>query len=165
MDAVSPADAATRLAAALEAWPLAQWLRESLLAYPVLNALHIVAIALLLGGIAVLDLRLLGFAREVPIAHVARTAWPVAALGVTLALVTGPLLFIVQPSDYLVNPAFVWKFLLLLAALTNVAMFHMSCAGVLAGRRAPGPGVRWFAAASLLLWLAVLFAGRMIAFV
>ncbi len=165
MDAIAATAApAAQLAQALERWPLAQWLRESLWGYPVISALHIVAIALLLGATVVLDARLLGFAARVPLEHVARAAWPFAVLGVALALATGPLLFIVQPAEYLVNPAFVWKFVLLIAALANVALFHASFPGVLNGTRPVSAGVRVVAALSLALWLAVLFAGRMIAF-
>lgn len=159
-----PALQLAQLAQALERWPLAQWLRESVWGYPALNALHIVAIGLLLGAIVILDGRLLGLAGKVPLAHVARAAWPVAVAGVVLALVTGPLLFVVQPAEYLVNPAFFWKFVLLGAALTNVAVFHLSFPGVLRGERPVSAGVKLVAALSLLLWLAVLFAGRLIAF-
>ncbi|MBA3623775.1 MAG: hypothetical protein H0W48_04850 [Methylibium sp.] len=153
------------MAQALETTAPARWLQQSMWGYPVVSALHIVAIALLLGAITVVDARLLGFARQVPVAHVARAAWPFALAGVVLALGTGPLLFIVQPGDYLVNPAFFWKLLLLLAAFANVAWFHLRFAAVLRGVGEPTAGVRWVAALSIGLWLCVLFAGRMIAFV
>jgi hypothetical protein len=162
---IAPTAQLAQLTLALERWPLAQWLRESVWVYPALNALHIVAIALLLGATVILDARLLGFAAPVPLAHVARAAWPFAAGGVALALATGPLLFIVQPAEYLANPAFFWKFVLLGAALTNVAIFHLSFPGVLRGERPVSAGVKAVAALSLVLWLAVLFAGRLIAFV
>lgn len=158
---MTPAD---RLLQGLEAWPLAEWLRSSLWAYPVVNAAHIVGIALLLGGIAVLDLRLLGFRRHLPLAAVASAAWPVAVAGALLAVLTGPLLFMVKPLEYIANPAFVWKFVLLTLALTNVAAFHVSCPGVLQGRQPPGTAARLCAGFSLLLWLAVLMAGRLIGF-
>lgn len=161
---MAPAHQLAQLALALERWPPALWLRESIWAYPAVNALHIVAIALLLGATVILDARLLGFAAQVPVAHVARAAWPFAVGGVLLALATGPMLFIVQPAEYLVNPAFFWKFVLLGAALTNVALFHLSFPGVLRGERPVSTGVKAVAALSLLLWLAVLFAGRLIAF-
>ncbi|MGA0612551.1 hypothetical protein [Caldimonas sp. KR1-144] len=150
------------LAHAIEAWGPAAWLRESLWAYPLLNALHILGIAALLGGIAVLDFHLLR-ARE-PVAPVARAAWPVAVAGVALAVATGPLLFAVKATEYIANPAFVWKFVLLTLALSNVALFHLSFPGVLAGTRPVTAGVRAVAALSLALWFASLLAGRAIAF-
>lgn len=164
MNVATAFPAAVALGQSLETTAPARWLQQSVWGYPVVSALHLVAIALLLGAITVLDARLLGFARQVPVAHVARVAWPFAVAGVMLALITGPLLFIVQPGDYLVNPAFFWKLLLLLAAFANVAWFHLRFGTVLHGRE-PTAGVRWVAALSIALWLAVLFAGRMIAFV
>jgi len=96
---------------------------------------------------------------------VVQAAWPFSVAGVALAVGTGPLLFVVQPAEYLVNRAFFWKLLLLCAALANVALFHASFAGVLRGARPVVRGVRVQAVLSLLLWLGVLLAGRMIAFV
>lgn len=165
MNLASAFPAVVPAAQALEKTPLAQWLQQSLWGYPLLSALHLVAIALLLGAITVLDARLLGFARRVPVPHVARSAWPFAAAGALLAVCTGPLLFIVQPGDYLVNPAFFWKLLLLVAAFGNVALFHLAFGRALSGERDLTAGVRAVAVLSVLLWLAVLFAGRMIAFV
>ncbi len=153
------------LAQTLETTPPARWLQQSIWGYPLVSGMHIVAIALLLGAITVVDARLIGFARQVPVAHVARAAWPFAVAGALLAVLTGPLLFIVQPGDYLVNPAFFWKLLLLVAAFANVAWFHLRFNAVLLGRRDVTAGVRAVAAQSIALWLAVLFAGRMIAFV
>ena len=153
-----------QLLEALEAWPLAEWLRTSLWAYPVLNALHILAIAMLLGGIMVLDARLLGFRRRAPVEAVAQAAWPFAVAGVALAVATGPLLFSVKPVEYIANPAFAWKFVLLVLALANIAVFHASFRGVLQGLAPVTTGVRVLAALSIALWLCVLLAGRFIAF-
>ena len=75
------------LAHAIEAWGPAAWLRESLWAYPVVNAMHIVGIAALLGGIAVLDIHLLR-SRD-PVAPVARAAWPVAVAAAKHAIAEG----------------------------------------------------------------------------
>ena len=169
MDAASSPALLTALGASLaptlQSWSVARFLRESLWAYPAMSTLHLLGIALLLGGIAVVDARLLGFAGRVPVADVARAAWPFSVAGLMLAVGTGPLLFVVQPAEYLVNRAFFWKLLLLCAALVNVALFHSSFAGVLRGARPVVPGVRVQAVLSLLLWLGVLLAGRMIAFV
>jgi len=165
MNVASLLPAIVPLAQTLETTAPARWLQQSMWGYPVVSALHIVAIALLLGAITVVDARLLGFARQVPVAHVARAAWPFAVIGAVLAVGTGPLLFIVQPGDYLVNPAFFWKLLLLLAAFANIAWFHARFAAALHGGGDITVGVRAVAALSISLWLAVLFAGRMIAFV
>src|SRR5262245_5065446 len=91
------------IAHAIEAWAPAAWLRESLWGYPLVNAVHILGIAALLGGIAVLDLHLLR-SRD-PVAPVARAAWPVAVAGVAIAVATGPFLFAVKATEYVANPA------------------------------------------------------------
>jgi hypothetical protein len=148
-----------------EQWPLAVLLRESRWLYPLVSALHLSGIAALLGALLVLDLRLLGLHRGVPLASVARCAWPVAVAGLALAVLTGPLLFISQPSEYIANPALAIKLLLIVLALSNVALFHASWPGLLRGLRPITPGVRVCAAASLLLWWGVLLSGRAIAFV
>lgn len=161
----TPLEPMTAWAVTLGHLPLAQWLRDGLWTYPVVSALHIVGIALLLGCVVALDARLLGWRAALPLPVVARAVWPWSVVGVALAGSTGALLFLVQPVDYLVNPAFVWKFLFLMGALTNVAVFHVSFPGVLDGRRPVTTGVRVVAGLSLLLWLSVLMAGRFVAFV
>ena len=166
---MSPVDATSPhlvplLAQAVEHWPAAVLLRESRWLYPLVSTLHLSGIAALLGGLLVLDLRLLGLQRSVPRSAVARCAWPVAVAGLALALSTGPLLFMTKPSEYIANPAFAIKFLLISLAFCNVALFHLTWPGVLRGLRPITSGVRACAAASLLLWWGVLLAGRWIAF-
>ncbi|RZT92552.1 DUF2214 domain-containing protein [Rivibacter subsaxonicus] len=152
------------LATAVEQWPLAVLLRESRWLYPLVSALHISGIAALFGSLLVLDLRLLGLHRNVPLTAIARCAWPVAVAGLALALVTGPLLLITKPTEYIANPALAIKFVLIALAFANVAFFHARFPGVLRGLRPVSLGVRISAAASLLLWWCVMLAGRAIAF-
>lgn len=149
----------------LEALPLAAWLRRSTLAYPLVNAAHILGIGLILGAILPLDLRLMGAFRAAPLPVLGPFLSRAAAVGVALALVTGLLLFLVKPADYLANPAFLAKFGLLVLALANVALIHL---GPGWRRATTGRGVsralRLSAAASMLLWLGALVAGRWIGF-
>lgn len=153
------------LLAALGGWPGARWLRASWIAYLLVNAAHILGLALLLGSILVLDLRLIGCLRKVPLEVIAPLHARVAAIGVGLAVVTGLWLFTVRPAEYVDNSAFLIKLALLGAALMNVAVQHVNPAyrGALAGGPLTG-GVRASAAASALLWLAILVAGRWIGF-
>lgn len=153
------------LLAALGGWPGARWLRASWIAYLLVNAAHILGVALLLGSILVLDLRLLGGLRQVPLAVIAPLHTRVAAIGVGLAVLTGLWLFTVRPAEYAENPAFLVKQALLTAALVNVGLQHATPAyrRALTGEPLTG-GVRVSAAASALLWLAILVAGRWIGF-
>ncbi|HKK30337.1 MAG TPA: hypothetical protein VKA18_08095 [Alphaproteobacteria bacterium] len=143
---------------ALEATALAQHLRASTYSYPLVNALHIVGLALLLGGITPVDLRLLGLWRGIPLEPLIRTARRTAAFGLVLALAMGLLLFSVRASEYAMHPAFQIKLVLILAALANAAF------GEHAHRRHEAGRLRVHAGLSLGLWLAVILAGRAIAY-
>ena len=88
------------LFAALEGTALAQTLRNSRWGYAALNTAHIFAIALLIGSVVPLNLRLLGVWRGISREAVVRVLAPVAASGLILALLTGPLLFSVRALEY-----------------------------------------------------------------
>ena len=150
----------------LEALPPAAWLRRATFAYPLVNAAHILGIGLILGAILPLDLRLMGAFRAAPLPVIGPFLSRVAAAGVALALVTGALLFVVKPAEYLANPAFLAKLGLLALALGNVALVHLGAGwdGAVTGRGV-SPALRLSAAASMLLWLGALVAGRWIGFV
>ncbi|PHK96811.1 DUF2214 domain-containing protein [Pseudoroseomonas rhizosphaerae] len=149
---------------ALAAWPGGA-LRRSAIAYPLANAAHILAIGLLLGAIATLDMRLLGAFRAVPLAHLAGPLSRVAGWGLALALATGLLLFSVSPGAYLGNPAFQIKLALVLAGTLNALALHRGAPWrrALAGGHA-GAALRVAALLSLLLWSAAVLAGRWIGF-
>ena len=150
--------------AALGKWPGAVLLQQNGTAYLLVNASHILGIALLIGAILPLDLRLLGFFRSVPVAILAPVLSRMAGIGLGLALVTGAWLFTVRPVEYAGNAAFLWKLGLLALALTNITLQHRSAAY---GRALAGDitaAVRWRAAASVTLWPGVLLAGRWIGF-
>lgn len=139
------------LAAALEATQVAQFLKVSRWVYPLVNAGHILGLALLIGAVVPMDLRLLR--------GDAAATWlrRYAAAGLALAILCGALLFATQATDYVGNGWFRAKMFFLAAALLNVAM-HPRLAGLSAGRR------RLAASASLALWPAVLICGRMIGY-
>ncbi|ONG55531.1 DUF2214 domain-containing protein [Pseudoroseomonas deserti] len=141
-------------------------LRQSAIAYPLANAAHILSIALLIGAIATLDLRLLGFFRAAPLAVLAPPLVRIAGLGLAFALATGAFLFIVRPGAYLANPAFLAKLALVALGIGNAALQHRRAGwhAALDGAR-PTVSVKLGAAASLAIWVAALLAGRWIGFV
>ena len=150
---------------AIGGWPGAVWLHGSSTAYLFVNATHILGIALLLGSILPLDLRLMGCFRSVPLAIIGPFLTRGAAVGLTLALLTGLWLFSVNPVRYSANPAFLAKIGLLGLALANLSITHAS--GVFpraidSGR--PSPALRIAAAVSFMTWLTILVAGRWIGF-
>ena len=140
--------------------PGAIWLQQSATAYLFVNAAHILGVAVLLGAILPLDLRLLGLFRQYPIEVLRPFLVRCAATGVGLAVLSGAWLFSVKPDEYLANPAFRWKLLLLAFALFNVGLQHRS-----PGFTHRSSAVRVRAGLSLCLWLSVLVAGRWIGFV
>jgi hypothetical protein len=152
--------------AALADWPVAAALRSNSSAYAVVNAAHILGIALLVGPIAVLDGRLLGLFRGVPVMVVAPFLARIAAFGLLAAVTMGFLLFSVRPDHYAANPAFLAKLALVALGTLNAAALRRTAGWrcVLEEGRI-GPGVRLAAAASLAIWVAAVLAGRLIAFI
>jgi hypothetical protein len=156
------------LAQALQAlgdWPIAVFLRDSTAAYATLNAAHILAIALLVGSIATLDLRLLGLFRGAPLGALARPLSGVAASAIVLALATGFLLFSVRPVAYAQNPAFLTKIALVGLGTLNALVLQASRTWRDAREGGPvHPRVRPAALLSLLIWAGAILAGRWIGF-
>lgn len=138
--------------AALEATALAQHLRASRWTYPLVNAGHVLGLALLVGAVVPMNLRTLALGRGPAAEAAVAFLRPFAMAGLALAVACGALLFLVQASDYAGNGWFQLKMALLAAALVNAAV-HL--------RRVPGPAG---AALSLMLWPAALFCGRMVGY-
>jgi len=150
----------TAFAVWLQATPVARALGEGWL-YAGVNVAHVLGIALLFGAIAVLDLRLMGFWRAIPLATLAGPTVRVAGTGVAVALPTGAALFAAQATDYVNNPFLYLKFAAISAGLLNVALLHRS--GALA-RDEPTCGAAAAGGVSLACWLAAISFGRLIAY-
>jgi hypothetical protein len=149
----------------LAATALARWV-QSAWVFPFVEAAHIVSIALLIGAIAVIDVRLMGLLRHQPVAPLLRSALPVALVGFAGAVATGTLLFVANAGELLANRAFSVKIMLLMLGGLNAAWFHASAAReALASEAPPSAGMRAAGLVSLLLWVAVVVAGRLIAYV
>ena len=134
-------------------------LAESAWAYPALEMLHIVGIALLLGNLVLLELRIWGAAPELPLRPLARLALTLSLAGFGLAACSGLLMFAAHPGEMLANRAFVIKMALLMLAGLNAAMFHAR-----GGLAQPDGVARAQTVLSLGLWLAVIICGRWIAY-
>ena len=136
------------------------WIVSHPLAYPALEVLHIVGIALLLGNLALLELRVWGFGPELPVQALARLSLRLSMLGFALIGSSGLLMFAGQPAELLANRAFVIKMGLVLLAGLNAALFHARGSLQRLDRSA-----RALTVVSLGLWLAVIICGRWIAYV
>ncbi|MFC5606567.1 hypothetical protein [Variovorax soli] len=128
-------------------------------AYPALEVVHILGIALLLGNLVALEMRVFGRAAAVPVQPFARLSLTIAISGFGLAACSGLLMFASHPGELLANRYFVVKMGLLAVAGVNALVFHLR--GSL--RHLDG-----LARAQMLLstaiWIAVVFCGRWIAY-
>lgn len=149
--------------AALEATPLAQYFRVSRWGYAALNTAHVLGMAVLVGAVSVLNARLLGLWQSVPRAGVVRVAAPIAAAGLALALVTGPLLFTMRAREYADVDVFKVKLALVTAGIVSALALHRAYGWDLAG--ASDRRVAVHAAISSACWIGALICGRLIAFV
>lgn len=126
--------------------------------------LHFIGLSLLMGAMLIVDLRLLGFPRQMPIAA-AMKFLPIAIIGFLINLCTGVMMVSFDALDYWLNPAFRVKMALVLLAGLNALWFTL----VEQRRVLSQPSdqkttiaVRTSAALSLLVWFAIIFWGRMI---
>jgi hypothetical protein len=127
--------------------------------------MHFIGLALLIGTVGILDVRLLGFAKQLPLAPLHRLMpWAMAGFGINTA--TGVLAFIGMPNFYTFDIAFWLKMLALLLLGLNAAAFYLTDAFHSVQHLEPGedapPLAKFFAAASLVLWFAVIALGRYI---
>lgn len=144
----------------IESWWIAGFLRHSIWAYPIVNALHVLGLGALVTSALVMDARILGLASRLPVRAVTGLMRPVAIGALTLAAISGFLLFSVRPIEYVTNPVFPLKLGLLTLAVANAGIF------VATGRERQPQSVltRTMACFSIFIWLTVLMAGRSIAF-
>ena len=152
----------------LQATALAGRIRDSLLLFPLLESAHVLGLALVFGTIAVIDLRLLGVAstgRSFRRMASDILKWTWAAFALTA--LTGALMFTTNAAVYFHNTSFRVKMALLVLAGLNMLVFELT-----AGRtihrwdQAPSapPIGKAVATVSLVIWIAVIFAGRIIGF-
>lgn len=136
-------------------------LRESYLAYPLVNALHIIGIALLFGAIVALDVRLIGLRREAGDAdQLGKLLVPVAVCGLVLAIPAGLLLFATDARDYAASPLFQAKMLVIALAIANALWLRATAWGRPSATRRLAIG----GGASFLLWLGAIVLGRLVGY-
>jgi hypothetical protein len=136
------------------------WIVSHPFAYPALEVMHIVGIALLVGNLVLFELRVWGFGPELPMPALARLALRLSLAGFALIAASGLLMFAGQPDELLANRSFVIKMGLVTLAGLNAAWFHLRGSLQRLDR-----GARALTVVSLGLWLAVIICGRWIAYV
>ena len=154
--------------ASLEASSLAVAIRTTIVAFPLIESLHVIGITLVFGTILVIDLRLLGLAwtrRAFSVIADDVLRWTWVAFGMSAA--TGALMFITNAAAYYQNWYFRAKMLLLVLAGVNMVFFELTDRRkVLSWDRARSapPAGRIVATLSLAIWIGVIFLGRWVAF-
>jgi len=121
--------------------------------------LHFIGLALLIGTVGILDLRIMGFVKQMPVAPLHQFV-PWAMAGLAFNVVTGMLAFIGMPVYYTYDAAFWLKLVALMLLGLNVAAFYLtgtfdSVEHLGAGEDAP-VSAKFIAGSSLLLWFAVI---------
>jgi len=152
---------------AIEASALGQAMRQWLWLYPSVEVVHIAGIALLVGSIAVLDLRLLGFSRSISVRRLAAHVLPWTAGSFALIVPSGLAMFVAHAGDLMGNPVFAVKISLILLAGANAGILHAGAFRSAAQwdvDTMPPLAARAAAAASLLLWISVIACGRLLAY-
>jgi uncharacterized protein DUF6644 len=153
--------------AAIERSGLALAMRQELWLYPAVEIVHIAGFVVLVGSIAMLDLRLLGLSGELAVRQLARHVLPWTLGALLLIVPTGLMMFVAHASDLIANRAFQLKLLLIMGAGLNAAMFHMGPFRTVGswdrGTNTPA-SAKVHAAASLALWLGVISCGRLLAY-
>jgi hypothetical protein len=143
-------------------------IRESGVLFPSIESIHVLMATTVVGSIAIVDLRLIGYASHRRGARqLILDLLPFTWAAFALAAVTGSLLFTSNAVGYAANTQFLSKMCLLVLAGINMAIFHMTAyrrIGEWDDALPPPRSARIAGATSLTLWIAIVFLGRWIGF-
>jgi hypothetical protein len=143
-------------------------LHESQYAYPLIESIHVWTMAVFFGSVVMFDLRLLGVAmRKVPASEVVDRLLPLTIAAFVIMVISGMLLFYAIPLRSYQSIFFRFKMLLMLLAGLNVWLFHSRVYPKVATwdvEGVPPRRARVAGAVSLVLWIGIIFSGRMIAY-
>ncbi|HVY80245.1 MAG TPA: DUF6644 family protein [Steroidobacteraceae bacterium] len=146
----------------------AEWMRTSVKAMPIVEALHVLAAATVFGTIFIVDLRLLGLPNtQRPFTRISHEMLRLTWLAFVVALIAGSLMFAANANTYYENTAFRLKMLALLGAGVNMAIFQGITARAVSTWDQdvrPPLAARLAGAFSILLWITVIFLARWIGF-
>ena len=141
-------------------------LRESLFAFPIVEGMHLIGLALSVGLLFFIDLRIVGVVfRHVPIPQILQQLRPWLLGGFAITMATGALLFVSEATKMIELPVFLWKLFFIVLAGLNAAWFELKWGRKVAhwGHATVLPaGVKFAAWTSLGLWSLVVITGRLI---
>ena len=148
---------------AIEFSALGSAARSSVWFYPLANLTHVVGATALVGAILVFDVLLLRSNFELA-SSVSRVALGIAATGLVLLLLSGPVMFSAEATAFGRNPIFIAKIVLIIIGFVNLALYHYAKRRVSSYPQVP-PRARLHAGISASVWIMVVIAGRSIAYV
>lgn len=147
---------------------LSQLMRGDPWLYPSVEIVHILGFVVLVGGVTLFDLRVLGFARAIPVRQLGQHLLPWSLASLALVVPAGFMMFSADPQSLINNRVFLLKLTLIVAAGINALLFHIgvyrSVAAWNTGAAAPALA-RAQALLSILLWIAIICCGRLLAYV
>ena len=171
MVGISMRAAVEALLQTVQSWPIAAAIRGDLPGsewlFPIIETLHVLALALMFGSIAMLDLRLLGIGRRIgAVSALARELLPWTGIAWCAAAAFGTLLFISRAASYVHNFQFRMKLLCMALAFLNMLVFQFGAYRQVAGwdHGWPPAAARLAGMLSLMLWLGVVLFGRWVGF-
>jgi hypothetical protein len=160
-----------QLLSTIEGWPISAALRGETPGtewlFPIVETLHVMALAIVFGSIAMIDLRLLGIAsRDSPVSRLSNEVLPWTWTAWSTAAVFGTLMFMAKATTYAGNLQFQLKFVCMELAAVNMLIFHFGAYRQVASWDSGTTPARAKAAgaASLSLWIGVVFFGRWVGF-
>ncbi len=150
----------------LESTPVGGFVNDYSWAWPIAESFHFIGLCLLIGTVGLFDLRLLGVGKQIPLTALHRLI-PWGIFGFAINVTTGSMFLAAAPFQYLYNESFFFKVTFLTVAGINVAVFYLvfyrKIINLGAGDQAP-TGARVIGAVSLLMWVGVMCAGRLLTF-
>jgi hypothetical protein len=150
---------------AIENSPFSEWVRtsSSLWVYPGILFIHTLGMAVVVGISAMVDLRLIGFARTLPVAPLERY-FPIMWTGFWLDAISGTILLAADATTTIANPVFGVKMVLIALGVVNMVLIRrVVFRGPNVDNAVPVLG-KFLAGASLVLWFSATTAGRLMAY-
>ncbi len=138
------------------------WMLDSIWGYPIVLSAHAVGMSIVVGTVLMIDLRVLGYAGDAPL-QAFRNMFYVTWFGVFLNFASGVALFASDPAKFLYHPVFWTKIGLMVLGVLSVYLLWGSLSAAGAGA-AETRKVKNLARISMLLWLGVIIAGRLIGY-
>ena len=134
--------------------------------WPIAESLHFIGLCLLIGTVGIFDLRMLGIGKGLSMAALHKLV-PFGVAGYSINVITGIMFFTTAPDQYLYNPAFQTKVLLMIVAGINMVFFYTT---TLAAVRITAPfdpasrRAKLIGSISLLCWLGIIVCDRLITY-